>query len=155
MRIRLITVGQKMPSWVVEGYNEYARRLPADFFLELREISLGKRTRGADIVRMQRKEGEQMLSAIDPCDKVIAMEVNGKSWSSEMLADQLGGWRDLGENVSLLVGGVEGMLPGVSARADLRWSLSSLTLPHPMVRIVIAEQLYRAWSILNNHPYHR
>ncbi|MCK5893454.1 MAG: 23S rRNA (pseudouridine(1915)-N(3))-methyltransferase RlmH [Endozoicomonadaceae bacterium] len=155
MRIRLIAVGQKMPSWVVEGYNEYARRLPANFSLELHEISLGKRTRGADIARMQRNEGAQMLSAIDPRDKVIAMEVNGKSCSSETLADQLGGWHDLGENVSLLVGGVEGMLPEVSARADLRWSLSSLTLPHPMVRILIAEQLYRAWSILNNHPYHR
>ncbi|WP_211828956.1 23S rRNA (pseudouridine(1915)-N(3))-methyltransferase RlmH [Kistimonas asteriae] len=155
MRIRLIAVGQKMPGWVTEGYSEYARRLPADFSLELREIPLGKRTRGADIARMQRKEGEQMLAAIDPRDKVIAMEVNGKNWSTEKLAGQLGGWHDLGENVSLLVGGPEGMLPEVSARADLRWSLSSLTLPHPLVRVLIAEQLYRAWSILNNHPYHR
>lgn len=155
MRIRLIAVGQKMSSWVTEGYNEYARRLPAEFSLELREIPMGKRTRGADIARMQRKEGERMLSAIDSGDKVIAMEVKGKNWSTETLVDQLSGWHDLGENISLLVGGAEGMLPEVSARADLRWSLSSLTLPHPMVRVLIAEQVYRAWSILNNHPYHR
>lgn len=155
MRIRLIATGRNMPGWVTEGYLEYARRMPAGFSLELREIPLGRRTRGADIVRMQRKEGEQMLAAIGPRDKVIAMEVNGRNWSTEKLADQLGCWHDLGENVSLLVGGPEGILPEISARSDLRWSLSALTLPHPMVRILIAEQLYRAWSILDNHPYHR
>lgn len=155
MRIRLIAVGQKMPGWVTEGYNEYARRLPADFFLELQEIPLGKRVKGADIARMQRKEGEQMLAAIAPRDKAVALEVNGKPWSTEALADQLGVWHDAGENISLLVGGPEGILPDVSARSEVQWSLSPLTLPHPLVRVLVAEQVYRAWSILNHHPYHR
>ena len=155
MRIRLIAVGQKMPSWVTDGYNEYARRLPAGFSLELCEIPLNKRTKNADVQRFRTREGEHMLSAIGKGDRVIALEVKGREWSTEQLADKLGQWHDNGENVSLLVGGPEGMLPDISNRADVKWSLSPLTLPHPMVRILVAEQLYRSWSILNNHPYHR
>ncbi len=96
-----------------------------------------------------------MLAAIGKGDRVIALEVKGKEWSTEQLASNLGRWHDDGENVSLLVGGPEGMLPEISNRADVKWSLSPLTLPHPMVRILVAEQMYRAWSILNHHPYHR
>ena len=155
MRIRLIAVGSKMPSWVEEGYKEYAKRLPADFKLECVEIPLGKRTKGADIKRAQRKEGDLMLAAIPSGDRVIALEVLGKSWSTEQLAGQLQDWRMDGRNICLLVGGPEGLLPEISSRADQKWSLSALTLPHPMVRVLLSEQIYRAWSILNNHPYHR
>lgn len=155
MRIQLITVGIKMPSWITEGYQSYSTRLPPDCTLSLHEISLNKRSKNANIKKLQEREGQQMLSVIGKSDHVIAMEINGVSWSTEQLASQLRNWRQMGHNISLLVGGPEGMLPSVSDKADQKWSLSSLTLPHFMVRLLIAEQIYRAWSIMNNHPYHR
>ncbi|MDE1461862.1 23S rRNA (pseudouridine(1915)-N(3))-methyltransferase RlmH [Spartinivicinus poritis] len=155
MRVRLIAVGTKMPSWVVAGYSEYAKRLPSDCKLESCEIPLAKRTKGSDLKRAQKKEGEQMLAAIAPSDRVIALDLTGKPWSTEQLADQLSGWRLDGRNVALLVGGPEGLAPECLARAEQKWCLSPLTLPHPLVRVLVAEQLYRAWSILQNHPYHR
>lgn len=155
MRIRLIAVGHKMPKWVVEGYDEYAKRLPKDFSLELLEIPMSPRGKNTDIAKAIRKEGDLMLEAIPSSDKVIAMEVLGKEWSTDQLADQTEQWRMDGYNVSLLVGGPDGLDPRCTARADQVWSLSRLTLPHPMVRILLAEQIYRAWTLMNNHPYHR
>lgn len=155
MRIRLITVGSKMPGWVEEGYTEYSRRLGADLKLELVEIPLNRRSKGADVKRLQEKEANQMLAAVGQGDLVVTMEIKGKAWSTEQLADKMGDWMHSGRNVSLLVGGPEGLHPGCMAQADLRWSLSPLTLPHPLVRVVVAEQVYRAWSILKNHPYHK
>ncbi|AMO55141.1 50S rRNA methyltransferase [Endozoicomonas montiporae] len=155
MRIRLITVGSKMPGWVEEGYTEYSRRLGADLKLELVEIPLNRRSKGADVNRLQEKEANQMLAAVGQGDLVVTMEIKGKAWSTEQLADKMGEWMHSGRNVSLLVGGPEGLHPSCMAQADLRWSLSPLTLPHPLVRVVVAEQVYRAWSILKNHPYHK
>ncbi|RCW98571.1 23S rRNA (pseudouridine(1915)-N(3))-methyltransferase RlmH [Marinomonas foliarum] len=155
MRIRLIAVGSKMPKWVTEGYDEYAKRLPKDFALELVEIPMSPRGKNTDIAKAIRKEGDAMLEAIPSNDKVIAMEVLGKEWSTEQLADQTEQWRMDGYNVSLLVGGPDGLDPRCTSRADQVWSLSRLTLPHPMVRIILAEQIYRAWTLMNNHPYHR
>ncbi|MCW7554421.1 23S rRNA (pseudouridine(1915)-N(3))-methyltransferase RlmH [Endozoicomonas gorgoniicola] len=155
MRIRLITVGSKMPGWVEEGYTEYSRRLGADLKLELVEIPLNRRSKGADVNRLQEKEANQILAAVGRGDLVVTMEINGKAWSTEQLADKMGDWMHSGRNVSLLVGGPEGLHPSCMAQADLRWSLSPLTLPHPLVRVVVAEQVYRAWSILKNHPYHK
>ena len=155
MRIRLITVGSKMPGWVEEGYTEYSRRLGADLKLELVEIPLNRRSKGADVNRLQEKEANQMLAAVGQSDLVVTMEIKGKAWSTEQLADKMGDWMHSGRNVSLLVGGPEGLHPSCMAQADLRWSLSPLTLPHPLVRVVVAEQVYRAWSILKNHPYHK
>ncbi|MET4693091.1 23S rRNA (pseudouridine(1915)-N(3))-methyltransferase RlmH [Endozoicomonas lisbonensis] len=155
MRIRLITVGSKMPGWVEEGYTEYSRRLGADLKLELVEIPLNRRSKGADVNRLQEKEANQMLAAVGQGDLVVTMEIKGKAWSTEQLADKMGDWMHSGRNVSLLVGGPEGLHPSCMAQADLRWSLSPLTLPHPLVRVVVAEQVYRAWSILKNHPYHK
>ena len=155
MRIRLITVGSKMPGWVETGYEEYSRRLGADLKLELVEIPLNRRSKGADVNRLQEKEANQMLAAIGQGDLVVTMEIKGKAWSTEQLADKMGEWMHSGRNVSLLVGGPEGLHPKCMAQADLRWSLSPLTLPHPMVRVLLAEQVYRAWSILKNHPYHK
>ncbi len=155
MRIRLIAVGTKMPKWVAEGVEEYSKRLPADAKLETREIPLGKRGKGADIKRAILSEGQQMMAAIGKQDKVIALEVTGKPWSTEQLADNLKSWQLEGNNICLLVGGPDGLADECLQRADQKWSLSALTLPHPLVRIVLAEQLYRAWSINNNHPYHR
>jgi len=155
MRVRLIAVGTKMPKWVTEGYEEYAKRLPKDFALELVELPMSPRGKNTDIAKAIQKEGDAMLAAIPAGDKVIALEVLGKAWSTENLADQTAHWRMDGYNISLLVGGPDGLDPRCTARADQAWSLSKLTLPHPMVRILLAEQIYRAWTLMNNHPYHR
>ena len=155
MRVRLIAVGNKMPKWVTEGYDEYSKRLPKDFALELVEIPMSPRGKNTDIPKAIRKEGDSMLEAIPSGDKVIAMEVLGKEWSTDQLAGQTEQWRMDGYNVSLLVGGPDGLDPRCTARADQAWSLSRLTLPHPMVRVILAEQVYRAWTLMNNHPYHR
>lgn len=155
MRIALIAVGSRMPDWVEQGYQEYARRLPADYALQLVEIGAGKRGKGADITRITQQEGEKMLAAIPKGARVIALDVQGRGWGTEQLAQAMDEWRHDGRDVALLVGGPEGLAPECLAVAEQRWSLSPLTLPHPLVRIVVAEQLYRAWSILHHHPYHR
>ncbi|RKZ84389.1 MAG: 23S rRNA (pseudouridine(1915)-N(3))-methyltransferase RlmH [Candidatus Parabeggiatoa sp. nov. 1] len=155
MQIDLICVGQKMPSWVESGFNEYAKRLPIISRLNLIEISLRKRTKNADLVRLQRQEGEQMLAAIAQGAYVIALDECGQVWDSQQLAAQLTRWMQTYSTVALLVGGPEGLSDICLQRAQQRWSLSALTFPHQLVRIIVAEQLYRAWSWLNNHPYHR
>lgn len=155
MRIRLIAVGTKMPGWVTTGYQEYAKRLPSDFQLELVELPVGHRGKGADLARAIKSEGDAMLAAIPKGDKVIALCVDGRNWSTEKLSEQAEAWRMEGFNISLLVGGPDGLDSRCVAIADQRWSLSALTLPHPLVRIVLAEQLYRAWTLLQGHPYHK
>ena len=155
MRIRLISVASRMPRWVEQGYSEYAKRLPAELPLELVEIALATRGKNADVARLMRREGEQMLAAVQPGDRVVTLEVEGRPWSTEALAEQLESWRLEARTVNLMVGGPEGLPAEVQARSDQRWSLSPLTLPHPLVRILLAEQLYRAWTILNRHPYHK
>lgn len=144
-----------MPKWVEQGYDEYAKRLPREFSLELIEIAPGNRGKNADIERAIRKEGELMMSKISLSDHVVALEVLGKPWSTEQLAKEAEGWQMLGSDVCLLVGGPEGLAPECKQRANQQWSLSPLTLPHPMVRILLAEQVYRAWSVIQGHPYHR
>jgi 23S rRNA (pseudouridine1915-N3)-methyltransferase len=155
VQLHLIAVGNRMPAWVEQGYQEYAKRLPPECGLALHEISAGKRGKNADIARLTRQEGEKMAAAIPKGARVVALEVGGRAWSTEQLSARLDSWMGEGRDVALLVGGPEGLEPGLSASADERWSLSPLTLPHPLVRIVLAEQLYRAWSILKGHPYHR
>ncbi len=155
MRIVLIAVGSKMPAWVEQGYQEYARRLPADCTLQLVEIPAGKRGKRADIARITRQEGEKMLAAVPKGAQIVTLEVTGHAWTTKNLSTELDHWLHDGRDVALLVGGPEGLAPECVSRAEQRWSLSPLTLPHPLVRIVVAEQLYRAWSILQNHPYHR
>ena len=155
MNIHLIAVGDKMPRWIDEGYQEYAQRLPRECRLELIQINARHRGKNADSVRITRDEGRQMLDAIPKSSHVIALEVTGRPWSTEQLSRQLENWLASGQDVSLLVGGPDGLAPECRARAGQLWSLSPLTLPHPLVRVVVAEQLYRAWSMLHNHPYHR
>lgn len=155
MKIRLIAVGTKMPDWINTGFDDYAKRLTDDVRLELVEIPAGKRGKNADIARLTDKEGEAQLAAIGAQDLVIALEVGGKPLSTEDLSQNLGRWLQEGRNISLLIGGPEGLAPAARARADVQWSLSRLTLPHPMVRVLLAEQIYRAWTLLKGHPYHR
>lgn len=155
MKIHLIAVGERMPHWVQEGYEEYARRLPAECSLRLVEIRAKQRGKNADIARITRDEGGQMLAAVPRGSRIVTLEVTGRPWSTEQLSQQLGNWLSDGRDVALLVGGPEGLAADCLQAAKQRWSLSPLTLPHPLVRVVVAEQLYRAWSILRHHPYHR
>ncbi|MFZ4702861.1 MAG: 23S rRNA (pseudouridine(1915)-N(3))-methyltransferase RlmH [Candidatus Methylumidiphilus sp.] len=155
MQIHLLCVGNRMPDWVVAGYEEYAKRMPRECELKLREIPPAKRGKNADIDRAIAEEGQKMLAAIPAGDRVVALDLGGSEWSTPQLAQTLSHWLADGRNVSLLVGGPDGLAPSCLALADERWRLSALTFPHSLVRIVLAEQLYRAWGILHNHPYHR
>ena len=155
MKIHLIAVGERMPGWVEEGYGEYAKRLPPECALKLVEIAPGKRLKNSDIARLKAQEGERILAAIPKAALVVALEVKGRPWSTEQLSGQMGEWLQGGRDIALLVGGPDGLDEPCRARADLQWSLSPLTLPHPLVRVVVAEQIYRAWSLLKGHPYHR
>ncbi len=155
MRLTLYAVGNKMPAWISQGFNEYSRRFPRDLSFNLVEISPGKRSKNADINRILAKEGELMLAAIPKGNRIVTLEVEGKAWTTPQLAQQLERWQLDGRDVALLVGGPEGLAPACIQASEQKWSLSPLTLPHPLVRILIAESLYRAWSINNNHPYHR
>lgn len=154
MQIQLIAVGNKMPDWVQQGYNEYAKRLPRECELVLKEISPDKR-RSGDIARITKEEGERMIAALPPRSHIVTLDIPGKAWSTEDLAQRLRRWQENAQPVALMVGGPEGLSPQVKALAQESWSLSPLTFPHPLVRVVVAEQIYRAWSLLNNHPYHR
>ncbi|MCW9058557.1 MAG: 23S rRNA (pseudouridine(1915)-N(3))-methyltransferase RlmH [Gammaproteobacteria bacterium] len=155
MQIQLIAVGTRMPAWVQEGFTEYARRMPRECALQLVEIPLGKRGKNADVQRAIAEEGEKMLAALPRDCQVIALEVEGRAWSTPQLAGELETWLGAGRDVALLVGGPDGLSEACRARADQAWSLSPLTLPHPLVRVLLAEQLYRAWTLYKGHPYHR
>jgi 23S rRNA (pseudouridine1915-N3)-methyltransferase len=155
MRTRLISVGERMPEWVSAGLSEYRKRLSHDLPLDLVEIPLGARGKGRDPVRAIADEGAAVLAAIPKDTHVVALDGRGKPWSSEDLALQLGQWRMLGRDLAILIGGPDGHAADVLARADQRWSLGPLTLPHMLARLVVVEQLYRATSIIAGHPYHR
>ena len=155
MQINLITVGNRMPSWVEQGYDEYAKRMPRECELVLKEVAPGKRTKNSDVARIVRDEGERMLATIPQGSHIVTLDIPGKHWTTPELSQAMKRWLESGQNVALLVGGPEGLADSVKHVARESWSLSKLTFPHPLVRIVAAEQLYRAWSILNNHPYHR
>ncbi|CAH0992432.1 Ribosomal RNA large subunit methyltransferase H [Sinobacterium norvegicum] len=155
MRIRIIAVGSKMPKWVDEGVNEYLKRLPATFKVEFVEIPLGKRGKGADVKRAIASESTNMLAQVPASSRVVALDVLGKSWSTEKLADYMADWQMTSPDVCLLIGGPDGLSSECLQRADQKWSLSALTMPHPLVRVLLAEQIYRGWTINQNHPYHR
>lgn len=155
MKVRLVAIGERMPGWVEEGFAEYTKRLSGEIRLELVEVTAGKRTKTSDLVRIREAEGERMLAALRPDDRVVALDLRGKSHTTESMAEELRRTLPEGRDIALLVGGPEGLADCALARARERWSLSALTLPHPLVRIVVAEQVYRCWSLLRGHPYHR
>lgn len=144
-----------MPVWVTTGYAEYARRLPRECSLQLIEIPVSKRRKSLPAARAMQEEGQLMLAAIPAGCLVIALDVAGRVWSTEVLAERLQDWMAGGRDVALLVGGPDGLAPECLGNSELTWSLSALTYPHALVRIIVAEQLYRAWSINTGHPYHR
>lgn len=155
MQIQIVAVGNKMPAWVVEGTNEYLRRFPADFSVSFTEITPQKRGKTVNIEKITEIEGMKCLQAIPKGNRIIALEVLGKAWTTPKLASQIEVWKMDGRNVSLLIGGPEGLSDDCRNAAHQLWSLSPLTLPHPMVRVIVTEALYRAWSVTQNHPYHR
>lgn len=154
MRVTLIAVGQRMPGWISEGFAEYTRRLKSRLPVDLVEIPAVKRGSG-DTLRAMAEEGRRLLAALRPRDHVVALDEQGKSRTSVELSRWLGQRQQAGEDLSFLIGGADGFAPEVLARANERWSLSPLTLPHALVRVVFAEQIYRAVTLLDGHPYHR
>jgi 23S rRNA (pseudouridine1915-N3)-methyltransferase len=155
MHIHLIAVGTRMPSWIRQGYEDYARRLPRECSLRLVEIPPGRRSRTQSSAPAVEEESRRMLAAIPERSLVVALDVGGSAWDTPGLAARLQEWLQSGRDIVLLVGGPDGLSGDCLRRADLRWSLSALTLPHALVRVVLAEQLYRAWTIISGHPYHR
>lgn len=158
MKLRILSVGHKMPAWVQTGVDEYAKRIQPMMSTEIVEIPPAKRTKNpspAEIEKYKIQEGQAILSARLPKEKLWVLEVKGKMISTEHLADRLQTAMTDGTDIALVIGGADGVSADVLTQADFKWSLSDLTLPHPLVRVVLIEQLYRAMNIINNHPYHR
>ena len=155
MKAKLIAVGEKAPAWVSEGFAEYQKRLSHWLPLELHEVPPGLRGKGRDAQRATADEGARVLAAIPRGAHLVTLDGRGRAWTSEDLAKRLEHWRQQGRDLAFLIGGPEGHSPDVMAAAHESWSLGPLTLPHMLVRLLLAEQLYRAASLLANHPYHR
>jgi 23S rRNA (pseudouridine1915-N3)-methyltransferase len=146
MRVTILSVGHKMPAWIQDGFHEYTRRMPPEIRVELTELKPDK---------TKADEGKRMLAALPEGATLLALDERGKSVSTQGLSVMLVGWMRDGSHPVFAIGGADGLSDDVKRRADKLLSLSALTLPHQLVRVVLAEQLYRAWSILARHPYHR
>ena len=155
MKVRLLTVSHKQPGWVLEGCAEYERRLPREWGFQLVAVKPEARTSAASMERVQAAEARRLRAALPKGARVIALDERGESWSTQQLADRLGRWQQEGRDLGFVIGGADGFDPEFRAAADLRVSLSAMTLPHGLVRIVVVEQLYRAASLLHGHPYHK
>ncbi len=155
MKIELHAIGDKMPAWAKAGFEEYANRLPADSSLRLKQIRAVPRSKNQSIANIINEEEKRMLNALPKSAHCVVLDVTGKQWSTPELAEQFANWRQLGKPIALMIGGADGLSRDLVNQASQRWSLSKLTFPHYLVRVIVAEQIYRAWSLLNNHPYHR
>ncbi|MTD33197.1 23S rRNA (pseudouridine(1915)-N(3))-methyltransferase RlmH [Paludibacterium denitrificans] len=155
MKITLLAVGTKMPRWVDEAYHDYAKRFGRDITLELKEIKPEKRGGGVTAEKGIAAEHERLVAAIPARARLVVLDERGKNWTSVRLAEHLKDWMAGGDDVCFIIGGADGLSAELKARADELLQLSAMTLPHGMVRVMLAEQLYRAYSILNHHPYHR
>jgi 23S rRNA (pseudouridine1915-N3)-methyltransferase len=154
MKLRVISVGHKMPSWVEAACAEYIKRMPRELSLEIVEIKPEKRAAGNNAENIQAIEAKR-ISAAAGKDFLIACDEHGLEFNTINLAEKLKNWQALGRDVSCVIGGADGLHESLKQRADVLWSLSKLTLPHAFVRVLLCEQLYRAYSINQNHPYHR
>jgi 23S rRNA (pseudouridine1915-N3)-methyltransferase len=155
MKVRLLAIGQKMPAWVEQGYNEYAKRLNGQVTLELVEIASGGKASHMPATKRVAHEADLLLGRVNAQDTLIALDGRGKAWSTERLSENLQSWLMDGRDIALFIGGADGLDERCRQQAQQLWSLGPLTLPHPLVRVLVAEQLYRAVSILQGHPYHR
>ena len=155
MRLSVFAVGTRMPGWVNDGVKEYARRMPRQIQFSIEEIPPGQRTARGSVSAAREQEATQLIKRTAACDLRIALDEKGKPWTSTELADQLRDWLHHVPHVALMIGGPDGFTNEIGDTADRLWSLSGLTLPHGLVRVVLAEQVYRAWTIVDGHPYHR
>jgi 23S rRNA (pseudouridine1915-N3)-methyltransferase len=155
VRVTILSVGHKMPAWIRGGFQEYARRMPPEIRVELVELKPEERAPGRANEKARAVEGERLLAAIPAGACLIALDERGRSVTTQGLAVMLAGWMRDGAHPAFAIGGADGLDERVKSRADKLVSLSALTLPHGLVRVVLAEQLYRAWTILARHPYHR
>ncbi len=155
MRLHLLAIGQRMPDWVATGFTEYAARLPRELSLVLRALPNPARSRAMDTATLRRVEGQALLAAVPAQALVVVLDERGRVVDTRAVAERLAGWQQSGRDVALIIGGAAGLDDTVRERADWVWSLSPLTFPHMLVRVLVAEQIYRAWSLLNKHPYHR
>jgi 23S rRNA (pseudouridine1915-N3)-methyltransferase len=155
VRITILAIGHRAPGWVQEGFDEYARRMPPEARLELIELKAEERGAGRGTDKAKALEGERILAALPQGAILLALDERGRSVTTQGLSVMLSGWMREGSHPAFAIGGADGHSDEVKSRADKLVSLSALTLPHMLVRVVLAEQLYRAWSILARHPYHR
>lgn len=155
MKLHLVACGTRPPGWLAAGFDEFAGRIRHPLSLELHEIALGRRRDGEAPDRAVADEGARLLKAVPRGARLVALDPAGSAWSTATLGTHLQGWLAEGRDVAFAIGGPDGLSRDVLERAEDRWSLGPATLPHMLVRVIVAEQLYRAWSILNNHPYHR
>jgi len=155
MKVHLIAVGKKMPEWINSGYTEFSKRMPPELQIDLIEITPSVRNKTTPTEKNIKEEGKRIQSAIPANSRLIVLDEKGKNFNSIALSKKMESWLPMGQDIVLVIGGADGIDPKIKQQADEKWSLSSFTLPHALVRVVIAEQLYRAWSILKGHPYHR
>lgn len=155
MVIHFIVVGQKMPKWVNEGYQEYAKRLPKACSLKLVELPMAQRGKTGSSEQYKAEEAKRILAAIPKGARLVILDEHGKQTTTLEFSQKLEEWLGAGQDMALVVGGPDGLQSELIQQAQWKWGLSKLTLPHPMVRVLVAEQIYRAWSVIQNHPYHR
>jgi len=155
LNIELLAAGTKPPKWMQEGVFEYLKRMPRECRLEIREIAIAKRVKSGSVERFKEEEEKRIRQHIKKGARIVSLDVGGAMMSTEELSHKLKRWMGEHGRVQMLIGGPDGLSRGCLDMADESWSLSRLTFPHFLVRVLVAEQLYRAWSLLNNHPYHK
>lgn len=155
MKLHILAVGHKMPDWIAQGFDEYVKRMPPELRIELREIKPEPRTAGRSADSVMAAERQRIEAVLPKSARIVALDERGRDWTTMQLADTLPQWQREARDVAFVIGGADGLDAQVKSRAELLLRLSSLTLPHGMVRVLLAEQLYRAWTITQNHPYHR
>jgi 23S rRNA (pseudouridine1915-N3)-methyltransferase len=155
MKILVLAVGHRMPEWVTMAWDDYAKRMPQDWVISLKEIKPESRTSGKTPQQMMQSEGKRIEAAIPEQYLRVALDEHGKDLTTQAFATKLQSWHQSSQNIAIIIGGPDGLDAEFKTTCDGLLRLSSMTMPHPMVRVVLVEQLYRAWSILNNHPYHR
>lgn len=155
MKLHIVAVGHKMPGWIASGFDEYAKRMPPELRIELREVKPELRSGSRTADSVMAAEQQRIEATLPKNARVVALDERGRDWTTMQLAQALPAWQQDGRDVAFVIGGADGLAPALKSRAELLLRVSSLTLPHGMVRVLLAEQLYRAWSITQNHPYHR